>query len=50
FLITGRQEIADADRAQCVSECFRKPFDGQVMLAAISNALRKSKNGGEHES
>ncbi|MCF6110452.1 response regulator [Mesorhizobium muleiense] len=50
FLITGRHEIANADRAQCVSECFRKPFDAQVMLAAIGNALRKSKNGGEHES
>ena len=50
FLITGRHEIADADRAQGVSECFRKPFDAKVMLAAISNALRKPKNGGEHES
>ncbi|RWN55208.1 response regulator [Mesorhizobium sp.] len=50
FLITGRHEIADADRAQGVSGCFRKPFDAQDMLATIGNALRKSKNGGEHES
>jgi FixJ family two-component response regulator len=50
FLITGRHEIADADRVQGVSGCFRKPFDAQDMLAAIGNALRKSKNGGEHES
>jgi FixJ family two-component response regulator len=50
FLITGRHEIADADRTQVFSECFRKPFDAKVMLAAIGNALRKSKNGGEHES
>lgn len=50
FLITGRHEIADADGVQSVSGCFRKPFDAKVMLAAIGNALRKSKNGGEHES
>jgi FixJ family two-component response regulator len=50
FLITGRHEIADAGRTQVFSECFRKPFDAKVMLAAIGNALRKSKNGGEHES
>jgi FixJ family two-component response regulator len=46
FLITGRHEIADADQAQGVSGCFRKPFDAQVMLAAIGDVLRKSKNGG----
>ena len=50
FLITGRHEIADADRVQGVSGCFRKPFDAKVMLAAIGNVLRKSKNGDEHES
>ena len=50
FLITGRHEIADADQAQALSGCFRKPFDAKVMLAAIGDALRKSKNGGEHES
>jgi FixJ family two-component response regulator len=50
FLITGRREIADADNAQGVSGCFRKPFDAQVVLEAIGNSLRKSKNGGEHES
>jgi FixJ family two-component response regulator len=50
FLITGRHEMADADRAHGFSGCFRKPFDAQLMLAAIGNAIRKSKNGGEHES
>ena len=50
FLITGRHEIADADQAHGVSGCFRKPFDAQVMLEAIGNAIRKLKNGGEHES
>lgn len=50
FLITGRHEIADQDRAQGVSGCFRKPFDAQALLGAIGDALRKSKNGGEHES
>lgn len=50
FLITGRDEIGDADRVQGVSGCFRKPFDAHVMLAAIGNVLRKSRNGGEHES
>jgi FixJ family two-component response regulator len=49
FLITGRHEIADADQAQGVSGCFRKPFDAQLMLAAIGDVLRKSKNGGDHE-
>ena len=37
-------------KLQGVSGCFRKPFDAQVMLAAIGNVLRKSKNGDEHES
>ncbi|MQU92849.1 response regulator [Sinorhizobium meliloti] len=50
FLITGRHEVADAARTHGVSGSFRKPFDAQIMLAAIGNALRKSKNGDEHES
>ncbi|MEQ1953960.1 response regulator [Mesorhizobium sp. CN2-181] len=50
FLITGRHEIADLDRVQGVSGCFRKPFDERVMLAAIGSALRMTKDGGEHES
>jgi CheY-like chemotaxis protein len=40
FLITGRHETADQNRAQGISELFRKPFDGQALLAAIDNALR----------
>jgi FixJ family two-component response regulator len=40
FLITGRHEIADQSRARGVSGFFRKPFDGQALLAAVSKALR----------
>ncbi|MEF0941264.1 response regulator [Rhizobium sp. BR 362] len=46
FLITGRHEIADQGRAQGISGFFRKPFDAQALLAAIANALHKSKDGG----
>jgi FixJ family two-component response regulator len=46
FLITGRHEIADQDRVQGISRFFRKPFDGQALLAAIGDALPKSRNGG----
>jgi FixJ family two-component response regulator len=40
FLLTGRHEIADQDHSRGNSRFFRKPFDGQVLLTAISNALR----------
>jgi len=40
FLVTGRHEIADQDRAQGIEGFFRKPFDGSVLLAAIHKALR----------
>jgi FixJ family two-component response regulator len=40
FLITGRHEIADQERARDISGFFRKPFEGQVLLAAIGEALR----------
>ena len=46
FLITGRHEIADQGRAQGVSGFFRKPFDGQLLLAAVTEALR---NAGRRE-
>jgi FixJ family two-component response regulator len=39
FLITGRHEIADQSRALGISGFFRKPFDGQALLAAIDDAL-----------
>jgi FixJ family two-component response regulator len=45
FLITGRHEMADQDRARGVNGFFRKPFDGQVLLAAVGNALRDRKGG-----
>ncbi len=40
FLITGRHEIADQDRAQGIGGFFRKPFDAHALLAAIGEALR----------
>jgi FixJ family two-component response regulator len=49
FLITGRHEIADQDRAQGISGFFRKPFDAKLLLAAVGDALRDAENGGEHE-
>ena len=45
FLITGRHEIADQGRAHGISGFFRKPFDAQALLAAVDNALRKSRKG-----
>ena len=41
ILITGRHEIADQQRAIAQgNRFFRKPFDGQALLAAIGEALR----------
>jgi FixJ family two-component response regulator len=47
ILITGRHEIADQqpEIAQG-NRFFRKPFDGQALLAAIGQAVQ-SVNGGE---
>lgn len=50
FLITGRHEIADQDRAQGISGFFRKPFDAKVLLAAVGDLLSNRESGGEHES
>jgi FixJ family two-component response regulator len=49
FLITGRHELADQASAQGISGLFRKPFDGQALLAAVEDALSNPKRGGEHE-
>ncbi|CAN7599991.1 response regulator [Pararhizobium sp. LjRoot255] len=46
FLITGRHEIADQGRAQGICGFFRKPFDAQVLLTAIANALHNTRDGG----
>ena len=47
ILITGRHEIADQQRGLAQdSHCFfRKPFDGQAMLAAVARALGSQKGG-----
>ncbi|MCD2182650.1 response regulator [Rhizobium sp. GN54] len=50
FLVTGRHEIADQHRAQCISGFFRKPFDAQALLAAVGEALRNRKEEGKHDS
>lgn len=47
FLITGRHEIADQDRAKVNSGFFRKPFDAQQLLAAVAKALHNQE--GEDE-
>ncbi|KXF74719.1 regulator [Paramesorhizobium deserti] len=46
FLITGRHEIADQDRALGIRGFFRKPFDAQALLAAVGDALNDRENGG----
>ena len=46
ILITGRHEIADQDRAQGISGFFRKPFDGQALLAAVDDALNDREGEG----
>ena len=48
FLITGRHEIADQDRAQGISGFFRKPFDAKALLAAVGDALRNRDMEGDH--
>ena len=47
FLITGRHEIANQDRARDSSGFFRKPFDARRLLAAVAEALRNQE--GEDE-
>jgi FixJ family two-component response regulator len=39
FLITGRHEITDRDRASGIGGFLRKPFDGHALLAAVRDAL-----------
>ena len=49
FLITGRHEIADQNRAQGISGFFRKPFDAPALLAAVGDALRNREKEGDHD-
>jgi len=48
FLITGRHEIADQDRAQGIGAFFRKPFDAKALLAAVGDALRNRDREDDH--
>ncbi|MGX5850042.1 response regulator [Mesorhizobium sp. PL10] len=50
FLITGRHEIADQDRAQGISGFFRKPFDAHALLAIVGETLRNHDTEDGHES
>jgi len=45
FLITGRHEIGDQQRASAsdISGFFRKPFDGPALLAAVDEAVRRTR-------
>jgi FixJ family two-component response regulator len=45
FLITGRHEIADQDRAQGIAGFFRKPFDADALIASVGDALRNRDRG-----
>ena len=47
FLITGRHEIADQERAAAknISGFFRKPFDAQRLILEVSQALSKVDGG-----
>ena len=45
FLVTGRHEITDQDRARKVGRLFRKPFNSHALLAAIEDALSGRKTG-----
>jgi FixJ family two-component response regulator len=46
FLISGRHDFADQERAEGLGGFFRKPFDGRALLAAIGDALRQRESGG----
>jgi FixJ family two-component response regulator len=48
FLITGRHEIGDQQRAASsdIAGFFRKPFDGQTLLAALDRAMGRGKEEG----
>ena len=48
FLITGRHEIGDQQRAASsdIAGFFRKPFDGQALLAALARAIGRNKEEG----
>jgi FixJ family two-component response regulator len=44
FLISGRRDLSNERHADVLgdSEFFRKPFDGQALLAAIDEALDRA--------
>lgn len=48
FLITGRHETADQDRARGIGGFFRKPFDAKALLSAVGEALRNQEEEDDH--
>lgn len=43
ILLTGHDFTAPAlERGRAANACFRKPFDGQALLAAVSKAVKPS--------
>jgi FixJ family two-component response regulator len=44
FVITGRHEIADQSRAEVIGGFLYKPFDGNVLLAAVRDALNSRRD------
>ena len=49
FLITGRHEIADQDRARDAGGFFRKPYDALALLAAIADVVHRPEGKGEDD-
>jgi FixJ family two-component response regulator len=49
FLITGRHELGDRERIRKARGFFRKPFDAKALLAAVADAVRDRKTGGEDD-
>lgn len=50
FLITGRHELTYQSRARGITRLFCKPFDGQLLLSAIGDALQDRNDGKKNES
>lgn len=49
FLVTGRHELAERDRARGIGHVFRKPFNAPALLAAIGLALGTPETEDHHD-
>lgn len=43
FLISGRRDLIESPASGEVEAVFHKPFDGPTLLAAVANAVRRTK-------